>query len=202
MKINFENKLAVPILTYVLLILIILLTKNFLSYNYIISLTATFMLLVPIILNEDENLFKIDYYWFKKSVIWTVAIIGIYLVAAYFILSFFGKNLSFSKIGISLVFVHLFLVAIPEEVFFRGYLQRKFGNTYLSIAIVSILFALAHFITICVFGNHSLYSCSQSILTFFPSLLMGYLYFKTGTIWSSVFFHFIANLAHISMVIN
>jgi membrane protease YdiL (CAAX protease family) len=41
--------------------------------------------------------------------------------------------------------------------------------------------------------------CSQAILTFFPSLVMGYLYTTTETLWASIIFHFLANLVYISV---
>jgi membrane protease YdiL (CAAX protease family) len=90
------------------------------------------------------------------------------------------------------------LVALPEEVFFRGYLQQKLGNTLKAIIVVSLLFALAHFVTLCLGGAHGLSVCSQAVLTFFPSLVMGYLYMSTGTLWASIIFHFLANIVHIS----
>ena len=196
------NKYRFPLAIYGLLILTILVSKILLNYNYILSLTATFMLLVPIILNEDRGLFSFSLKGFRKATIWTFVILIVYLLFAYLFLKVMGKKLEFRQISLYLVFIHLFLIAIPEEVFFRGYLQRKFGNTLSSIVVVSILFAIAHFITICVFGSHGAFACAQNILTFFPSLVMGYLYYKTGTIWSSILFHFLANVVHISIILN
>ena len=192
----------IPITIYGILILVILISKKLLGFNYVISLAATFMLLVPIFLNEDDGLFKFNYKGFRYALIWTVLILIIYMILAYLFLKVIGKQFEFRPLNFYIVFIHLFLIAIPEEIFFRGYLQVKFGNTLLSIVIVSLLFAMAHFVTICVFGSHGIFTCAQNILTFFPSLVMGYLYYKTGTIWSSVLFHFLANIIHVSIVLN
>jgi membrane protease YdiL (CAAX protease family) len=40
------------------------------------------------------------------------------------------------------------------------------------------------------------------MLTFFPSLVMGYLYRVTGTLWASIIFHFLANIVHIALVLS
>ena len=75
--------------------------------------------------------------------------------------------------------LNLALYAFAEEVFFRAYLMRRYSNL-----LVSLMFALPHFI---------LYQSLQSILTFFPSLLFGYAYSKTGSINLATSLHLWAN---------
>ena len=41
-----------------------------------------------------------------------------------------GNYPSIREVGYSFFLTQLILVAIPEEVFFRGYLQKQFGNDY------------------------------------------------------------------------
>ena len=188
-----------PLLIYALLIILILLIKSFFSYGYVLLTAASFMLLAPILLKKNRDFLKFDIIGFKKGVAWSLVILAVFIVVVYLGTTLIGRRLEFSLIPPSLIFIHLFLVAFPEELFFRGYLQTEFGNNYFSIVLASLLFAIAHFITICVFGSFNALSCSQSLLTFFPSLIMGYLYIKTSTLWSSVFFHFLANVVYISM---
>lgn len=186
-----------PFISYFLLIAIIVLSNKFLSYEYVLSISASTMLLIPMLLKRDDNLFSVTCKGLLNGILISIAVVCIYAVIVYLLPLSFGNNLNFEKVTFSLVFINFFLVAIPEEFFFRGYLQKQLGNNIKAIILVSLMFALAHFTTICVFKGGSVFVCSVNILTFFPSLVMGYLYYKTKTIWSSVFFHFVANIAHV-----
>lgn len=109
------------------------------------------------------------------------------------------KTINIDRIGAIFIALQLFFVALPEEVFFRGYLQEKLGNNIKGVAVVSFLFALGHFFTLCVPSGFTSGTCAQSVLTFFPSLIMGYLYVRTGTLWGSIAFHFLSNIVYNSM---
>jgi len=83
------------------------------------------------------------------------------------------------------LFIMAFLPALCEETLFRGGLQnfltRATQKPWLSIAIVSILFSLAHL----------------SFYGFFPRLflgiILGLLYQYSGRIWLNIFGHFLNN---------
>lgn len=110
-----------------------------------------------------------------------------------------SATINLDRIGAILIVLQLVFVALPEEVFFRGYLQEKLGNNIKGVVFVSALFALGHFFTLCVASGFAGGICTQSVLTFFPSLIMGYLYVRTGTLWGSIIFHFLSNIVYISM---
>lgn len=74
------------------------------------------------------------------------------------------------------------VVSFAEEVFFRGYLMKNFSNIT-----VSAMFVVPHLI---------LYSDVHSLLTFFPSLLFGYVYTKTGSILTATVFHTASNIIY------
>lgn len=90
---------------------------------------------------------------------------------------------------------NLFLVTIPEEAFFRGFLQREISE-YLntkwagpfSVIVVSLLFALLHFTFLRDFSFLS--------LTFIASLIYGSIYQMTRSIESSIFCHYLFNVVH------
>ena len=98
---------------------------------------------------------------------------------------------------IAYLIVHLGIVALPEEWFFRGYLQtrldQRWGTPWSFLGadlgwgfIASALcFALLH--PILLPGLHRL-------LVFFPALLFGYLRARTGNIGASVVIHATSNL--------
>lgn len=91
-----------------------------------------------------------------------------------------------------LVLGHLLTVAVPEEAFFRGWLQSRLADADkktvnflgaqlgLSLVLVSALFALGHFATTLQVGRFAV---------FFPSLLFGWLRARTGGVGASIFLH-------------
>jgi uncharacterized protein len=94
--------------------------------------------------------------------------------------------------ALDLAFGHLLAVALPEEAFFRGYLQsslQKAGGArkrhVYAIVVASLLFAIGHFLTI----PHP-----ARLAVFFPSLAFGALRSYTRGIGASVFFHTLCNL--------
>ncbi len=96
-----------------------------------------------------------------------------------------------------IIAAQLLLVALPEEFFYRGYLQTTLDRAmprrarlwifHLSpaILITSALFGLGHFI---------IDLRPARLAVFFPSLLFGWLRDRTGTITSCVVFHAACNL--------
>lgn len=93
---------------------------------------------------------------------------------------------------------HLLVVALPEEAFFRGYLQTRLAErragaqgsratnaSIQGILITSLVFALGHLAT----TPHP-----ARLAVFFPSLLFGALRTWTKGIGSSVFLHAFSNL--------
>ena len=94
----------------------------------------------------------------------------------------------------------ILFVAIPEEFFFRGYLQsniiylfntlsgkkHRFTHWY-GIIICAMIFALSHVI---------LLGSINSIITFFPGLVMGWLFFRTNSLIAPILFHSLANIGY------
>lgn len=88
------------------------------------------------------------------------------------------------------LFFQLLSIAFPEEFFFRGFLQDSIGRNYKSVLLTSLLFAAAHLPKAIFMGEW------VSLLSFFPSLIMGWLYMSTNNILPGVIFHFLANLVY------
>lgn len=185
-----------PILSYLLLILSVFILQHFLDSGTVFSISAALMLLIPFLANTEYNYFYFNTRSFLRGVLISVGVLAVYflILSSYNLIS--GRFPGLREAGYSFFLIQFILVAIPEELFFRGYLQREFGNDYRAVIIVSLLFATAHLVIVCATSG-GLSVCIQNGLTFFPSLVMGYLYMKTGTLWSSIFFHFCANILHI-----
>jgi membrane protease YdiL (CAAX protease family) len=91
----------------------------------------------------------------------------------------------------------LLVVALPEEVFYRGYLQtalddawksrvKLFGGTLSpGLVVTSAIFAVGHVMT----EPHP-----SRLAVFFPSLLFGWLRTRTGGVGASIGFHAMSNL--------
>jgi len=87
----------------------------------------------------------------------------------------------------------LIAVAIPEEVFFRGYLQTLFAKAWpsargqdMAIVVVAACFAVTHVAAI---------PQPQRLLVFFPGLLFGWLRRRGGSLAAPIVVHALANLA-------
>ena len=79
------------------------------------------------------------------------------------------------------------LAALPEEFFFRRYLQSKLGNSYVSILSVSAIFSILHMITV---------SWVMGLLVFIPSIIYGYIFKKTGDLILIILVHGLSNVVY------
>ena len=101
------------------------------------------------------------------------------------------------------LFYQFMYVAVAEEVFFRGYVQGnilrltstvKLGQYWLqqwiSITLSAACFAAAHIIV----GGQII-----SVLTFLPSLILGWLFIRTRSLLAPILFHGLANICYFLM---
>jgi CAAX protease family protein len=98
---------------------------------------------------------------------------------------------SFRDYFVGLV-IMAFLPALCEESIFRGglqnFLNRATNNAWLSIIIVSILFSLIHF------------SYYGFLARFFLSIVLGLIYYYTGSLWLCILGHFFNNALAITQL--
>ena len=79
------------------------------------------------------------------------------------------------------------VAALPEEWFFRAYLQKRLGNHIAAVLLVSLMFSLMHFIT---------QSSAVAWLVFIPSVFFGWIYKKTDDLILVVILHALSNLLY------
>lgn len=87
-----------------------------------------------------------------------------------------------------ILLVNLFLVALPEEIFYRSFLQTrllKFFRPWRVFLLVNIAFALGHFV-----GDYEW----TRLLPFFPGLLFSVLAYRSGSILGAILYHFLCNI--------
>jgi membrane protease YdiL (CAAX protease family) len=93
---------------------------------------------------------------------------------------------------------NLILTAIPEEAFYRGFIQHTLcyyfknmrGGSVLSLILTSFIFTIAHIYWV----------PSLEILgfVFLASLLYGWVYLRSGKIESTIITHFLLNVVHMT----
>jgi len=95
-----------------------------------------------------------------------------------------------------LLLYHLACVALPEEVFYRGYMQSRLNEAFpggvtlfsgrlgVGWLYTTVLFALGHY-----FIDFRL----DTLATFFPGLVFGWLRERTGSVVASTIFHALCN---------
>jgi membrane protease YdiL (CAAX protease family) len=103
---------------------------------------------------------------------------------------------TFGNLGSSLL-GQLAIIALPEEAFYRGYLQTRLDDVFpprrnvfgarigVSLWITSAVFALGHLATV---------PDAARLAVFFPSLLFGWMRARTGGIGAAVVFHALCNV--------
>lgn len=124
-----------------------------------------------------------------KDTIIGIAISAIALLPFSTVMILAGKQ--FTMPSFETLLFQIAAVAFPEELFFRGFVQEQIGNNKKGIVITSLLFAGAHLPISTVSGS------LLPLLSFFPSLAMGWLYMRASNILPCVIFHFLANMAFI-----
>lgn len=112
---------------------------------------------------------------------------------------FFDAQYHAAELPHFLVYVgtQIFLIALPEEFFFRGYLQQNFNEVWPATRkFLGVPFGRAQIFTAIIFAlSHSLIAVAWwHAFIFFPALVFGWLREKTGTIWAGVLFHAACNV--------
>jgi membrane protease YdiL (CAAX protease family) len=82
----------------------------------------------------------------------------------------------------------LVFTAIPEEWFFRGYLLKRVERGIYGNIIVSVAFVMLHLLS----QNYTI-----ALMVFFPSLLYGWVFQKTGSLITVIMLHALSNLLFI-----
>ncbi len=121
----------------------------------------------------------------------------IFLTLLYLPIIIFGQK-PINEIATELS-IYLIIAVIPEEFLFRGFLQSRlesaFKNPVNAILLASLIFGLIHLpINIKMYGETvGIAVCIGS--NAFGGLFIGYLFYKTRSIWTVIIFHLISGIA-------
>lgn len=170
-------------------------------YFFASSIIDFFILITPIIIIEKfRKINWIKYYglsldkkwfgYFTRAFFYS-SIPFIILLISLKISGFVEVNQSFElSINIVLQIVVLFIFALQEEIIFRGFVQNTLSTKFSEITTIvlsALFFSFVH-------SMNSNYTLLPSINTFFAGLLLGFMYYRTRSLWLPVFYHFFWNL--------
>jgi membrane protease YdiL (CAAX protease family) len=203
-----------PYIIYaVVMLAIFMASRQAFSKPYLGVIAAVLFLYIPIIFLFIRKQHPAFYGISKKGLFKSIArallaaiiIFPVYIAGFYIYMKHvYGLDVVFSITGLihqpqSLIFSlnTLFMVAIPEEVFYRGYLQSElrqcdkqkinlFGvKTGVSFLILNALFAAGHLIVIPDISR---------LAVFFPGLVFSWLREKDDNIAGSIIFHWLSDV--------
>jgi membrane protease YdiL (CAAX protease family) len=156
------------------------------SFGVFKYLIPVFLMVVPYLIAGGIKM-KLK----MRDILFGVLTSGIVLLSFWFIMSPAGSRPQ--PVPLQIMVFQLFGIALPEEVYFRGFLQESLGNNIRGVFLTSIFFTAMHLPQLAFYGDWS------SLLTFFPSLIMGLMYMQTSNILPSVIFHFMANILFLGL---
>ena len=170
-------------------------SKDGVPFSLFLNFDKPFIGFFPLALTLPllESRFQIRTILLKTVLLTLIGILVIMILALF--LHVVKIDLKFPHITPIWMIANLFLTTIPEEAFFRGFLQREL-NEYLdtkwsgifSVVAVSLLFTVAHIAFI--------KDVNFLLLSFVASLIYGTIYHTTRSIEGSIFCHFLFNLTH------
>ncbi|ATP40487.1 CPBP family intramembrane metalloprotease [Solibacillus sp. R5-41] len=135
---------------------------------------------------------------FKNGLKWT-AWASLIFVSYFIVLNFtiLDNNVDF-QIGFNEWINTILIVGLTEEIVFRGFLLRKLMDSFkfwIANTITSILFVLIHFPIWFYKGLFELpYFLTASLTVFILGIIFGYVYKKSGSLWSVIVIHSLYNL--------
>ena len=125
----------------------------------------------------------VDLFWRVPRTRWAKQFVISWLILAAIINVLLLQNAEI----LDLFLVMIFVAALPEEWFFRAYLQKRLGNNITAVLIVSLLFSSMHYIVD---------SSVVTWLVFIPSVFFGWVYKKTDDLILVIGLHALSNLVY------
>ncbi|KOO51050.1 hypothetical protein AMD00_00600 [Viridibacillus arvi] len=135
---------------------------------------------------------------FRNGLKWT-GWASLVFISYFVILNFtiLDNNVDF-RIGFNEWLNTILLVGITEEIVFRGFLLRKLMDSFkfwIANTITSLLFISIHFPIWFYKGLFEFpYILTTSLTVFILSIIFGYVYKKSGSLWSVIVIHSLYNL--------
>jgi uncharacterized protein len=168
-------------------------------YVYIIiSATAVVSLLLVLLfrrLLDRQSMISLGFSFHQNGASAAIGFLtGLFILCAGTLFLYFNKNLqwtdvSFSATDLFTSAVGMLIVAVTEELVFRGYLLNNLlqsMNKWVALVLTSLLFAIMH-------GTNPNISVIALLNIFIAGLLLGINYIYTNNLWYAILLHFTWN---------
>jgi len=156
------------------------------------------LILVKVIENANPFSYLGLRHNFRNGLKWTFYV-SLLFISYFIILNFtvLHTNIDF-RIGFNELLNTILLVGITEEIVFRGFLLKKLMDSFkfwVANTITSVLFVSIHFPIWFYKGLFEFpYILTASLTAFILSVIFGYVYKKSGSLWSVIVIHSLYNL--------
>ncbi len=174
---------------YFLVIVVAAVTFRFYP-QYSAFINSLFLIGIPILSKKTPE--QLGFKNFKRGVLWGLVASAVILPVYVAVLMILGAKMFVPNKLMDLLSFY-FVVALSEETFFRGYLYSVMENEpflpFISKSnfVSSFLFATAHAL---IYYNPLMFK------VFFPSLVMGWLYERSGSIFAPAIFHWLSDVVY------
>lgn len=172
-----------------------------------VLLNAALLMYTPLLVGsrDGQKLVYLDWRWqHLRRDVFLFFVVSVVVFVPFAVGNHFYQGLIFGRTfhslqwaGLGLYFFNqVILVALPEEIFFRGFLEEALTRAYppvrkflgapfgKAVLLNGVIFAFSHTLITFQWWHFSI---------FFPSLLFSWLRQKTGTIWVAAVFHAACN---------
>jgi membrane protease YdiL (CAAX protease family) len=105
-------------------------------------------------------------------------------------------HIAFSANWLLLLLYHLACVALPEEIFYRGYMQSRLNEAFPSgVNVLSGRLGVGWLYTTVLFalGHYLIDFRVDTLATFFPGMVFGWMRERTDSVVASTIFHALCN---------
>lgn len=178
--------------------ILLVLSNIFLPISVRIYVAPIFMLYTPIIWGK-QNFHKLGLATISRKDLQRLLISSAIFLITFCVVITFVFESSWTRPAniLNLVATEVLVVALSEEIFFRGWLQPKVQQHQVKTwNIVGLQLTLANVLTSLVFAlTHLVADFSlHRLLVFFPSLWFGWLRTNSNSIWPAIIAHAASNV--------
>ncbi len=191
----------------------------FVKANLHALVAAVFLILPQVVLRRRGDIEKYGFTTRPRALGLKIAAIGVFGILPLFLLGFYAYNRAVCAWApslsagscyrmlhpvprlppdfIMLAAAQLIVVGLPEELFFRGYVQGRLEEVWPPARnVLGAKLGWAWLVSAVLFGiGHYLVTFEPQMLTrFFPGLVFGWMYARTRSILASTIFHAACNL--------
>lgn len=166
--------------------------RNTWEWNYL-GVFSNFIIVFIFIVFKKTNAKELGIQMgkWKNKIVWYITLTFIVLFSTKLIDFFTKQNIGFYLPSFNIFLFQFLFVAIGEELFWRGFVQSKFGFWYSAIG-----FGLIHFLSSFANGDSLVNSISYGLFTIILGICFSWVRNKTESLYPSMLLHGLYNLSN------